>query len=373
MLSLSKEFRGQDMAIPTFEEFIEPLLQFLATHPEGARTTEAYAALADACQLSESDRAQLLPTGRQPLYQNRITWAHDRLKRAGISSSPQRGLWQITEPGKRLLAKHNGHLPADALNASLAIVGGDVPDPILRIGMIAAAHRRPVSVTRDTSLREAVTLMLLRDYSQLPVMQSERSVNGFVSWKSIGRRYLLQGSCEFVRDAMDESVSTVDEEAPLFDVLDTINKNDFVLVQNRQKLIVGIVTQADLGEQFKEMSEPFLLLGIIENQIRRLVAGKFPVEILRAARNPAESGREIKAVFDMSFGEYVRLFENEENWKRLRLPVDRRKFTEALASVRDIRNDVMHFDPDFDEADATQELRDFVRFLREIEPIETQQ
>jgi len=370
---LDNRFGARNMPIPTFEQFIEPLLLYLNEHPDGVRTFEAYEALAGRCNLSEADRAQLLPTGRQPLYQNRISWAHDRLKRAGISASLQRGVWQITETGKQFVAKHNGHVSPETLNASLALVGGDIPDPMLRIGMISAAHRVPSSVTRDTPLRGAATLMLLRDYSQLPVMQSERSVSGFVSWKTIGRRMILGRECEYVRDVMDPNVTVVDEETPLFEVLDVVNKNDFVLVSNAQRLITGIVTQADLGEHFKEMSEPFLLLGIIENQIRRLVANKFPVELLKSVRNPADPGREIKAVFDMNFGEYVRLFESEDNWKRLRLLIDRRRFLDALNRVREIRNDVMHFDPDVEDVDATQELRDFVRFLREIEPVESPQ
>lgn len=94
------------MQIPSFRGFIHPLLMYLAEHPEGARIAEAYDTVANRVGLSAEDRAVLLPSGIQPLFHNRIGWAHDRLKRAGFSESPRRGVWQITEPGRRFAAEH---------------------------------------------------------------------------------------------------------------------------------------------------------------------------------------------------------------------------------------------------------------------------
>ena len=79
------------MPVPTYDQFIEPILRFLARHPEGAVAREVHDAAASALGLSESDRQELLPSGSQHVYKNRAGWAHDRLKRAGLSSSPRRG------------------------------------------------------------------------------------------------------------------------------------------------------------------------------------------------------------------------------------------------------------------------------------------
>jgi restriction system protein len=49
--------------------------------------------------LTADDREQLLPSGVQRVYKNGAGWAHDRLKRAGLSSSPRRGFWQLTPAG----------------------------------------------------------------------------------------------------------------------------------------------------------------------------------------------------------------------------------------------------------------------------------
>lgn len=90
------------MALPTYDQFTEPVLRYLAAHPEGALAGEIYEAVADAMKLSSEDRALLLPSGIQPIYKNRIGWAHDRLKRGGLSASPKRGFWQLTPAGVAL-------------------------------------------------------------------------------------------------------------------------------------------------------------------------------------------------------------------------------------------------------------------------------
>jgi restriction system protein len=87
------------MSVPTYDRFIEPILRYLAGHPEGVSAKDAHEVAASALKLSEEDRQEVLPSGRQLVYKNRAGWAHDRLKRAGFSSSPRRGLWKVTAAG----------------------------------------------------------------------------------------------------------------------------------------------------------------------------------------------------------------------------------------------------------------------------------
>lgn len=94
------------MTVPTYDKFIEPILRYLAANPGGAPARDVHEAAAQALAVSEADRQQLLPSGNQPVYKNRAGWAHDRLKRAGLSSSPRRGYWQLTEQG---IAFANSH------------------------------------------------------------------------------------------------------------------------------------------------------------------------------------------------------------------------------------------------------------------------
>jgi restriction system protein len=101
------------MAVPTYDKFIEPVLRFLATKPEGAHARDVHEAAADSLGVSPEARQQLLPSGTQPIYKNRVGWAHDRLKRAGLSVSKRRGYWQITDLGKKFLEQHPQPLSAD--------------------------------------------------------------------------------------------------------------------------------------------------------------------------------------------------------------------------------------------------------------------
>jgi restriction system protein len=63
--------------------------------------------------LTDEDQAELLPSGVQQVYKNRAGWAHDRLKRAGLSSSPRRGFWQLTSAGIEYVRAHPEQLSAD--------------------------------------------------------------------------------------------------------------------------------------------------------------------------------------------------------------------------------------------------------------------
>lgn len=103
------------MAVPTYDKFIEPILRFLATKPEGAPAREAHEAAAQVLGISDADRQALVPSGGQPVYKNRAGWAHDRLKRAGLSSSPRRGIWRLTSEGVAFAANHAQPLSAEAV------------------------------------------------------------------------------------------------------------------------------------------------------------------------------------------------------------------------------------------------------------------
>jgi restriction system protein len=105
------------MTVPSFDRFVEPLLRLLAANPSGVNVSEAYAKLADQLGLTEQDRAALLPSGNQPVYENRIGWARDRLRRAEYMTSPRRGWWQITDSGKAFVASHKKPLTEQELRA----------------------------------------------------------------------------------------------------------------------------------------------------------------------------------------------------------------------------------------------------------------
>jgi CBS domain-containing protein len=245
-----------------------------------------------------------------------------------------------------------------------AVVGGSVPDPAPRIGMLKAANTPPLTVSRETELVEAISKMLMHDYSQLPVTTGERTVHGLVSWKSIGRaKVKSSNSCKYVKDCM-ENAEIITHDTHLFDAIGRIAAKDVVLVKNSENKIAGLVTTYDISLQFSLLSEPFLLVSEIENHIRRLIDGKFSLDELKAAKDPSDSGRKIENVANLTFGEYIRLLDTPANWSRLGYELSRVEFAKRLREIGRIRNDVMHFHPDGVSDQDLELLRDTRKFLQ---------
>ncbi|WP_029219307.1 hypothetical protein, partial [Xanthomonas cassavae] len=155
----------------------------------------------------------------------------------------------------------------------------------------------------------------------------------------------------------------------LRDGANQVTKHDYVLVQKNDRKIGGLVTASDFSSQFRMMSEPFLLVGEIENGIRHLMHGRFSATELQAARADGDASRTIERPSDLTFGEYVRLLQNENNWNKLSIKIDRHEFVKQLDRIRIIRNDVMHFDPDGLDPDDKTLLVEFAQFLKRVREI----
>lgn len=261
--------------------------------------------------------------------------------------------------------------PATSSGAPVTVPYGAISDPTYRVGKLESANRRPVTVVPDTPIEEAVTMMLANGFSQLPVMSGERVVKGLVSWKSIGTRLALGISTSTVRDCMDRC-HEISADVSIFQAIRLVVDHDCVVIRDSKNSISGIVTTSDLSEQFGQLGEPFLLLGEIENHLRSLIDGKFTLPELESIRDPGDSARSISDVSDLTFGEYLRLIENEDRWSKLGLKIARKTFIKNLDDIRQIRNDIMHFDPDGIAPADLSRLRLFSQFLQRIQEITTE-
>jgi CBS domain-containing protein len=258
--------------------------------------------------------------------------------------------------------------PLSLSASSVPVAPPSYADPTYRVSKLAAANKPPVSVAPDATIQEAITLMLKNDFSQLPVMSGERDVRGVVSWASVGTRLALGKNGATARELMDPHQETRTDSS-LFQAIPIIVTYQYVLIRGADNRITGIVTASDLSLQFQQLAEPFLLLGEIENHIRRILGTKFTFSELAEARDPGDTERVITRVADLTFGEYIRLLENPNRWTQLALPIDRRTFCQELDRVRRIRNDVMHFDPDGVPPEQLAALRDFTRFLQRLKGV----
>jgi restriction system protein len=104
------------MSLPDFQTVMLPRLQFLADGKERS-ATEQLAALSTHFALSDEDRAKLLPSGRQTVIANRIGWSRTYMKKAGLLVTPRRGVAQITEEGRKILAEKPDKITVNFLKA----------------------------------------------------------------------------------------------------------------------------------------------------------------------------------------------------------------------------------------------------------------
>src|SRR5690554_884790 len=239
-------------------------------------------------------------------------------------------------------------------------------DAIQRISILPSANKPPVKVNRDAPLTEAITLMMMHNFSQLPVMSNPRSIAGFITWETIGYGITNGNESKDVKDYLDNNITILDLDTPLLEAIKTVIAKDFVLVQKRDKTLSGIVTIADISTQFLVLTEPFLILEQIENLIRVLLDEKFLVDDLTTFCTENELDKKIEYIDDLTFGQYIRLIEKPENWDKLNLRIERGPFIKQLDKIREIRNDIMHFDPEGITNEQKIALINMANFLTEI-------
>ena len=278
-----------------------------------------------------------------------------------LSSIGQEGRPAYPGPAPSLLEPQ-----VDSLAVQTVQIEKDV-DPTYRVSRLRSANSKIVLVTPDESVERAATLMLSHDYSQLPVMVGEHEVRGLVSWRSIGRKMILGLKPTIVGECMEEA-HVIGAGSSLFGVIDAVIKHECVLVRDIEQKISGIITTSDLSEQFHHLGEPFLLLGEIENHIRRILDTTFCVEDYRTV-SFQNVKRPIEDVSDLTLGQCLRLLGNPENWRKIKIAVDGPTFIAGLEQVRRIRNDVMHFDPDGVPSEDMDTLRKFSQFLQKLKEI----
>lgn len=92
------------MTIPDYQSLMLPLLRLLGDKKEHS-ARETLDALAKGYNLSEAELGELLPSGKQPIFDNRVGWARTYMKKAGLLESTRRGVFRLTDRGLKLLGQ----------------------------------------------------------------------------------------------------------------------------------------------------------------------------------------------------------------------------------------------------------------------------
>jgi restriction system protein len=92
------------MAIPDYQTIMLPLLKFADDNQEHS-LSDAVDYLADEFELSEEELKEMLPSGTQRLFNNRVAWALTYIRKAGLVESPKRGIFKITNRGQQVFSQ----------------------------------------------------------------------------------------------------------------------------------------------------------------------------------------------------------------------------------------------------------------------------
>ena len=104
------------MGIPDYQTLMIPVLAVAA---EGeTRVPLAAAKVAEALELSEVEREEMPPSGKQRLLHNRIHWAKFHMVKAGIVDTPKRGVFIASSAGKTRLATHPTRIDSPTLHSA---------------------------------------------------------------------------------------------------------------------------------------------------------------------------------------------------------------------------------------------------------------
>lgn len=95
--------------IPDFQTLMFPLLQLISDGKEHT-IREIIDGLANEFKLLETERKEMLPSGNQAIFDNRVSWAKTHLKKAGLLDSPRRATFVITNLGKQVLENNPGRI-----------------------------------------------------------------------------------------------------------------------------------------------------------------------------------------------------------------------------------------------------------------------
>lgn len=96
------------MPIPDYQSLMLPVLDCSSTGE--IRIGDVVERLANDLGLTMEERSELLPSGKQAIFSNRVHWAKSYLSKAGLIEATRRGHFKITERGRIVLSTRPTHI-----------------------------------------------------------------------------------------------------------------------------------------------------------------------------------------------------------------------------------------------------------------------
>lgn len=93
------------MVVPDFQSIMLPLLKYLNDEKEHT-LREVIERISNEFNLTDEEKVIMLPSGRQPMIDNRVGWARTYMKKAGLIIMPRRGYMKISKEGMEVLNRN---------------------------------------------------------------------------------------------------------------------------------------------------------------------------------------------------------------------------------------------------------------------------
>lgn len=242
-----------------------------------------------------------------------------------------------------------------------------------RFGSIDFESRRePLWVAKTEPLSVAISKMKLADAEVILVSNNGLfNVAGVITWYMVAQALSQRpaeawtaGQCVDAFGRRTESVScSTDDE--LLEVARRVRAEGYIVVRERNSRHF-VVTSAELGAEFAQRLEPFLLATEIEAALRMIVNARLAddARALLASRGGTDDDREDGV--RVTIGEALYLLANDERWTKAAIPHDRKSFVALLDRARQARNNVMHVNPEGAAEEHVTTLRQCARALRDV-------
>jgi restriction endonuclease Mrr len=160
------------MSIPDYQSLMRPLLAFGSDGTE-KNINDAIKAIADQFKLTDDERNQLLPSGKQAILANRVHWARTYLDKAGAIKRTRRSHFEITDRGKQLLKENPARVDVKVLKQFPEFVAFQTPKAAHETGndlVASATTELPESaVTPEEAIQQAEAQIFENLKSQLLV------------------------------------------------------------------------------------------------------------------------------------------------------------------------------------------------------------
>lgn len=173
------------MSIPDYQSLMRPLLAFGSDGSE-KNINDAIKSIADQLKLTEEERNQLLPSGKQPIFSNRLHWARTYLDKAGAIKRTRRSHFEITDRGKQLLSDNPTRVDAKVLKQFPEFISFQSPKAVDETGnsdgsptAVTASELPESTVTPEEAVLQAETQIFENLKSQLLIRIWELSPSFF--------------------------------------------------------------------------------------------------------------------------------------------------------------------------------------------------